>query len=156
MEGHTELWWWIVNVGAAASAPFWANLLLSGLERFGGTLKVDMWSAYRDGQLGFVALGWGAAGLYDISTHTSVWPNPNPGFVQAGLTIAIVFGALFAAAGARHQVKIPFVPQKSGFFAKASERFVYFLACSVTLIMATLALYLMWKVHHEIVAVEGR
>lgn len=96
-----DFWWLIVNVILAAGAPFLANLLQWALD--GG--KPMLLSAYRDGQLGFVAVGWCAAALYDIAGHPTVFPHKGNWQVFFGMMLAL--SALFAAKGGREPVLTP-------------------------------------------------
>jgi len=159
MDWSIEGWWVLVNVVVAALGPWIANIVLWGLELIGDpTAEWRQGDAYRDGQMGFVAVGWSAAALYDIATHPKLWPNPNPGLTQMGLIIAIVGGALFAAAGARKPVvgRLPAAIAGQSLWARVKRRFFFYQAFSLTLFFSLLSLFLMLAVHFNVALSEAK
>ncbi|WP_345816677.1 hypothetical protein AAGS40_27255 (plasmid) [Paraburkholderia sp. PREW-6R] len=159
MDWNVEFWWFLVNVVVAAMGPWIANFVLWRLDHISDrTAEWRQWDAYRDGQLGFVAVGWSAAALYDIATHPTLWPNPNPGIVQMGLIIAIVGGALFAAKGARDPVRgtLPAAPHGVSFGRRLWDRLMFYQAFTFTLGFTLLSLVLMLVEHANVALNEAQ
>lgn len=142
-----DFWWLMVNVFLAAAAPFLLNLLLWALN--GGDSM--MFAAYTDGELGFVAVGWCAAALYDMVTHPTIFPHPGNWQVYFGVVMALA--GLFAAKGGRDPVRTPLPAltpaQKTtmGFSKRLWRRIKWFKTASWSIVFGVLSLAGMLYVH---------
>lgn len=159
VKWDVESWWIAVNIVVAGGGPWLANFVLFLLEHNSAetankpNVKWDPWNAYRDGQLGFVAVGWAAAALYDVGTHKCMPAFTNPGWVQLALGACIVGGALFAAQGARKPEKQKFVPTRS--FPKGlTDRLKFYSIFSLTSFFALLTLISMVIIHFKVLGHE--
>ena len=103
MKLELEIWWFVVNVFAVAAGPWIANsIVFLIVRRLDPTEQWDPWRAYREDQMGFVAMGWATTALYEIASRETLLSHV--GFIQVVLGFCIAFGALFAAGGARQPV----------------------------------------------------
>lgn len=155
MDWSVESWWLAVNVIVAGAGPWLANLLLFIIEHNNADtankaqVKWGPWDAYRDGQLGFVAVGWAAAALYDVGTHKCMPTYANPGWTELALGSCIVGGALFAAQGARKPVKGIFAKTKN-WLGGFVERVKFYPVFSLTLFFALVSLGFMLNIHFTV------
>lgn len=108
-------WFW-VNIAAPLGAPAGFAVLIWLLELLrGNSEKLEILTAYVDGQAGFVAMAWCAATLYEMDHYETCMKQPVD---WHGLTFVlgaiIFFSGLMAQAGARWSVTV-----RDADFAKA-------------------------------------
>jgi hypothetical protein len=159
-------WFWI-TVFLAVAAPFFGSLLVYGIDllsRKKGT-KLEWAAPYRDGQLGYVVVGWCAAALLEVYQVTDKVQNLHDanlidpvkyGQIEAfisswefayviGCCMIGALGALVAALGAANPVPEQPDPDEA--------KYITYLSALVSVGLSVIGFYVVNRVHSFVLTI---
>lgn len=137
-----EVGWFLVNIAVPALAPGVGAAAMIGMEKITeGERDISLLDPYIDGQLGYVALGWGAATLLEIDHMQHCYPALEFGGVHTAVWILLVLGGLIAAAGS---IKVDKPNHTVSTGRKRNGRVI---ACAGSLLVSVLILTILLSIH---------
>lgn len=100
--------WFVVTVAIPVLAPMWGMALYKFLRlpaEVGDHAKFIL--TVKDGQLGWVAVGFCASGLYELFEGSQTLGHAMTGWAEGGFMLILVSSAFYAASGAVFPTPVP-------------------------------------------------